>query len=62
MKWTRLNFCPKARSLFCFWAVKELGMSLRALARQLEISSPAIGYCAERGEAIASENGYRVME
>ena len=32
----------RARSLFCFWAVKELGMSLRELARQLEISPPAV--------------------
>jgi putative transposase len=52
----------RARSLFCFWAVKELGISLRELARQLEISPPAVGYCVERGEAIARENGYRLIE
>lgn len=52
----------KARSLFCFWAVKELGMSLRDLARQLEVSPPAVGYSVERGEAIAKENGYRLIE
>jgi len=52
----------KARSLFCFWAVKELGVSLRQLARQLEVSSPAVGYCVERGEAIARENRYRLIE
>ena len=39
-----------------------MGISLRALARQLEIRSPAIGYCVERGEAIAHENGYRLIE
>jgi REP element-mobilizing transposase RayT len=52
----------KARSLFCFWAVKELGMSLRELARGLKMSSPAIGYAVERGEVIARENGYRLIE
>jgi len=52
----------RARSLFCFWAVKELGVSLRDLARQLEISPPAVGYCVERGEVIAREKGYRLME
>jgi len=52
----------RARSLFCFWAVKELGISLRELARRLEISPPAVGYCVERGEAIARENGYRLIE
>ena len=52
----------RARSLFCFWAVKELGVSLRELARRLGISPPAVGYSVERGEAIARENGYRLME
>ena len=33
----------KARSLCCFWAVSELGMSLRELARRLEMSPPAVG-------------------
>jgi len=52
----------RARSLFCFWAVKELGISLRDLARQLEISPPAVGYCVERGEVIAREKGYRLID
>ena len=52
----------RARSLFCFWAVKELGVSLRELARRLEISPPAVGYSVERGEAIARENGHRLIE
>ncbi len=43
----------KARSLLCFWAVRELGMSLTDLARHLGISIPGIGYAVERGEAIA---------
>jgi putative transposase len=30
----------KARSLLCFWAVRELGMSLTALARDLEMTVP----------------------
>jgi len=51
-----------ARSLFCFWAMKELGMSLRELARRLEISPPAVGYSVERGEVIARENGYRLID
>jgi predicted DNA binding protein len=37
-------------------------MSLRELARQLEISPPAFRYCVERGEAIARENRYRLIE
>jgi REP element-mobilizing transposase RayT len=51
----------KARSLYCFWAANELGISLRELSRQLGLSPPAIGYAVERGEVIARENGYRLL-
>lgn len=52
----------KGRSLCCFWAVSELGMSLRELARRLEMSPPAVGFSVERGEGIARENGYRLID
>ena len=52
----------KAKSLLCFWAVSELGMSLRELARRLEMSAPGVGFAVERGEAIAHENGYELIE
>jgi REP element-mobilizing transposase RayT len=51
----------KARSLYCFWAANELGISLRELSRQLGLSPPAVGYAVERGEVIARENGYRLF-
>ncbi len=52
----------KARSLFCFWAARELGISLTELARRLGISVPVVGYSVERGEAIACESDYRLIE
>lgn len=52
----------KARSLLCFWAVRELGISLTDLARHFGLSVPAIGYSVERGELIARENGYQLVE
>jgi len=52
----------QARSLFCFWAVRELGMSLRELARRLEMSSPGVGFSVEGGEAIARENKYHLID
>lgn len=52
----------KARSLLCYWAVREAGLSLRELARQLEMSGPGVGFAVERGEAIAKENGYELIE
>ncbi|MDD5207309.1 MAG: transposase [Desulfobacterales bacterium] len=52
----------KARSLLCFWAVREVGMPLTELARHLGLSVPAIGYSVERGETIAREHGYQLLE
>jgi hypothetical protein len=51
----------KARSLFCFWAVRELGFTMANLAPKLNISQPAVSMSAQRGERIASENGYSLM-
>ncbi len=52
----------KARSLFCYWAVRELGISLTELARRLGISVAGVGYSVERGEIIARENDYQLIE
>ncbi|MBN1364166.1 MAG: transposase [Syntrophaceae bacterium] len=52
----------KARSLFCYWASRELGVSHTALARRLGISVPAIGYSVERGEIIVKDYGYQLIE
>ena len=52
----------KARSLFCFWAVNELGMSIRQVAKRLEMSPPGMGFSVERGQAIAHENGYHLID
>ena len=52
----------KARSLFYFWAVSELGMSIRQVAKRLEMSPPGVGFSVERGKAIAGENGYRLID
>ena len=52
----------KARSLLCFWAISELGMSIRQLARRLEMSPPGVGFSVERGQAIARVNEYRLID
>ena len=52
----------KARSLFCHWAVSDLGVSLTELARRIGISVPAIGYSVQRGEIIAKENGFQLVK
>jgi len=52
----------KARSLLCFWAARELGISLTELARRLGISVPGVGYSVVRGERIARESDYQLVE
>ncbi len=52
----------KARSRFCYWAVRELGISLTELARRLGMSVPGVGYSVERGEIIARKNDYQLIE
>lgn len=47
-----------ARSLLCFWAVRELGTSLADLSKRLEISPSGISLSVQRGERFAQENGY----
>lgn len=50
-----------ARSLLCFWAVRELGESMTAMARRLGISTVAVSKSVERGERIANEMGYSLF-
>ncbi|NOQ47296.1 MAG: transposase [Desulfobulbaceae bacterium] len=50
----------KARSLVCFWAARELGMSLSELARAFEMSVPGIGYAVERGKKLARSNKFKL--
>lgn len=48
----------KARSLLCFWASRELGLSHTSLAKKLEMSFANVGFSVERGESIAKEGNY----
>ncbi|MFO7840450.1 MAG: transposase [Desulfosalsimonadaceae bacterium] len=50
----------KARSVFCYWAVRELGYSMTALARRMRISQPAVSVSVKRGEAVVLKEKYRL--
>ena len=51
----------KARSLLCFWAARELGISHTALAKKLEMSPAGVGFSVERGESIAKKGTYLLI-
>ena len=45
----------KARSVFCYWAVRELGERATALARMLGLRQPAVRISVKRGEKKARD-------
>lgn len=51
-----------ARSLLCYWANRELGISLSALAQKFEVSATAISKSVLRGKFIARDHNYKLEE
>ena len=52
----------RARSLLCFWATHELGISQTYLAKRLKISQPAVSLAVVRGNELAKTNRYSLIE
>jgi chromosomal replication initiation ATPase DnaA len=50
----------RARSLLCFWAVKELGLSERFLAQKLGTSQPSVSRAVVRGEKLAIDGQFEL--
>ncbi len=50
-----------ARSLLCYWVVRELGLTATELAKRLGMTQPAVSYAVIRvirGEQIAKKRNY----
>lgn len=52
----------EARSLLCYWAVRELGLSMSLLAARLGISIPSISDSVARGQMIVKEKGLKLIK
>ena len=52
----------KARSLLCHWATRELGMTMTELAQRFKMTQPAISMSAQRGERIAAEKCFALID
>jgi hypothetical protein len=52
----------EARSLLCYWSVRELGVPMSSLARRLKISIPSVSDSVTRGRRIAEENQLHLVE
>jgi len=50
-----------ARSLLCYFLVRDLGMTATALAQKLSLSQPAVTMAVARGERLAKERGLSLV-
>jgi len=52
----------EARSVFCFFAARTLGVPMKELAERFSMTGPAVGYSVKRGEKIVQERGWTLLE
>jgi putative transposase len=52
----------EARSVFCYWCVRELGESMTSIAKRLGLTQPAVGYAVDRGERISKKRQMKLIE
>ena len=52
----------KARSLLCYWAVRQLGFSATELSKKLGVSQPSVSISVKRGESIAKAGRLNLVE
>jgi len=51
----------EARSLLCYWAIRELGISMAELSRRLKLSIAGVSLSVKRGEIIVQDRGYSLV-
>ena len=51
-----------ARSVLCYFCIRELGMTCTAIAERLGIGQPAVSVATARGEQLVKEKGFRLPE
>ncbi len=51
----------RARSLTCFWAVRELGMSGTSVGKMLGLGQPAVSRAVVRGEKISRDMNIQLV-
>ena len=51
----------RARSLLCYWAVRELGYRTTRLSEILDLTQPAVSQSVKRGGELVRKNGYLIF-
>jgi putative transposase len=59
---TRDKKRTEARSILCFWAKDELGITQSQLAEKLNLTQSAISYAVRRGRILVESNSYSILE
>ena len=59
---SRKKAISEARSLFCYWCVREIGESMTGMAKLLGLTQPAVGYAVERGKRLAKKRKYDLLD
>jgi len=59
---SRQKVRSEARSVFCYWAVRELGVEGTYMAKRLKMSQPGVAYAIGRGERIVKDNNFQMIE
>ena len=52
----------QARSVVCYWAMREIGISQGVLAQKFGISQPAISMAVKRGEQVVNRNNLSLLD
>jgi REP-associated tyrosine transposase len=52
----------EARSIACYWAMREIGISQGVLAQKFSISQPAISMAVKRGEKLVNRNNFSLID
>jgi hypothetical protein len=52
----------QAHGLLCYWATEELGMTQESLAQRLGVTQPAISVSVRRGQRLAKEHNWSLLE
>ena len=52
----------QARSVLCFWATDQLGITQSQLSGLFNLTQPAISHAVQRGKSLVESNGYSIFE
>jgi len=58
---SRQRLRAEARSVFCYWGVRELGVEGTRMAKRLHMSQPGVAYAVKKGEKIVKDNDFHMI-